>query len=250
MALGGTSGTGWKVATFAAHCQNFRSRASFPQKQIQKLSFQPVPLMPPSAKTSVGQVFCGNKFRNFPSNQCHWCCPVPKLPQCDYSRETISETFFPTSATFAAHCQNFHSRASLPRKKIQKLSFQPVPLVPPSAKTSAAGQVFRGNKFRNFPENQCHWCRPVPKLPQCEYSRETNSEIFLPTSATSAAQYQLFPRVIIPGKQFQKLSSTTSATGAAQCQNFRRASFPQKQIQKFSFQPVPLVPPSAKTSAG
>jgi hypothetical protein len=181
-----------------------------------------VPLLPPSAKTSAGQFFRGNEFRNFPSNQCHWCRPVPKLPQSDNSWETISETFFPIIATVATQRQNFCSRASFPRKQIQKLSFQPVPLVPPIAKTSAAGQVFHGNKFRNFLSNQCHCCRPVPKLPQGKFSVETNSEIFLPTSATGAAQCQNFPSVIIPGKQFQKLS----------------------------FQPVLLLPPSAKTSAG
>jgi hypothetical protein len=43
---------------------------------------------------------------------------------------------------------------------------------------------------------------------------------------------------------------STSATGAAQRQNFFKTSFLQKQIQKFFFQPVPLLLPNAKTSVG
>jgi hypothetical protein len=122
------------------------------------------------------------KIRSFSSNQCHWCCTAPKLPQVRFSTEKNSETFLQTSATGAAQRQNFR-RANFPRKK-----------------------------FRNFSSNQCHWCRPAPKLPQVKFSTGKNSE--------------------------------TSATGSVQRQNFHKLSFPKKKIQKLSFKPVPLVPPS------
>jgi len=104
-----------------------------------------------------------------------------------------SEIFFPTSATGAGQRQNF-----------RKESF--------SAET----------KFRNFSSNQCHWCRPAPKLPQGEFSGEKEFRNFC---SNQCHWCQPAPKLLQP--EFSA----------------------EKEFRNFFLQPVPLVPASVKTSA-
>jgi hypothetical protein len=65
----------------------------------------------------------------------------------------------------------------------------------PNMTNTSAGRVFCAQtKIQKLSgnSNQCHWCGPAPKLLQVEFTVEKNSETFLPTSATGAAQHQNF----------------------------------------------------------
>jgi hypothetical protein len=116
-------------------------------------------------KLPLGRFSAEKKIRSFPSDQCYWCCPVPKLSQVKISMEKIQKLSFQLVPRVPPSAKTSARRVFCVLTKIQKLFFQPVPLVPPSAKTTA-GQVFRGKKFRIFSSNQCHWCCLAPKLPQ------------------------------------------------------------------------------------
>jgi hypothetical protein len=152
-----------------------------------------------------------------------------------------------SSATGAAQRRNF-LRESFPRKYIQKLSAHPVLLVLPSAKNSTR-RVFHGQeKIQKLSFQPVALVLPSAKNSSGQVFHGKNSKAFLLTSATGAAQRQNFLRASFPWKKFRSFPSN-QCHWCCLSQNFLMLKFLQKKIQKLSFQPVPLVLPSAKTFA-
>jgi hypothetical protein len=176
----------------------------------------------PRTRTSARRVFCGQKKSEIflptsatGATQCHWYHQAPKHPQGEFSAGRKKFRNFSSN-------QFFHFFVSFSQKIIQKLFFPPVPLMPPSAKTSAR-KVFRKQK-----KNQKFFFQPVPLVPP---SAKTSSR---KTSRKKIQKLFFQPVPLVPP------SAKTSA---------RKVFRKQKKIKKLFFQPVPLVPPSAKTSA-